>query len=60
MNTALDPALFPKRASKVISNAALHDLVQDMAGAMAAQAKDIAEIKHMCTKILERLVVSNA
>ncbi len=55
LDTALDPSLFPKRASKVIGTAALHQLVADMAQAMSAQAKDIGEIKSMCTEILKRL-----
>jgi hypothetical protein len=62
LGTATDPALFPKRAAKSLGNAALHQLVADMAAAMALQARDVAEIKDgvleikdMCLKIMGRL-----
>ena len=57
LESALDPALFPKRAGKVLGQAALHQLVQDMAAAMKQQSEDIAEIKDMCMRILMRLAV---
>lgn len=55
--TAFDPALFPKRAGRVLGQVALHQLISDMAVAMKQQAEDIAEIKDMCTRILDRLTV---
>lgn len=46
---------FGKRASSVISNAALYQLVQEMAEAMDKQSEALAEIHAMCAKIIWNL-----
>ena len=49
------PNGFTKRASRIISNAALYQLVQDMAETLDGQKHAIAEIHEMCTRILTKL-----
>ena len=43
---------FGRRAGRVVSNAALYQLVEDMAHAVDRQQKQITEIHEMCTRLL--------
>jgi hypothetical protein len=49
-----DPELFSKRARKVVSNAGLYQLVQDMADHLIEQNRKLDAIHAMCTTLLER------
>lgn len=46
---------FSKRAARVVSNAGLYQLVEDMAKALEAQSAHLADIHVMCTAILAKL-----
>ena len=53
MSEQLELTGFEKRASHVVSNAGLYQLVQEMARELEAQRQDIVEIKEMCRNILK-------
>jgi hypothetical protein len=46
---------FGPRASRIIGNAALYQLVQEVAEAVDAQERKLQAIHELCTRILEKL-----
>lgn len=46
---------FAGRAASVISNAALYQLVEDLARAVDHQARQLANIYSICSRIMEKV-----